>query len=224
MEMIRQEERALETRSNTVLRVVALGALLLALGLASFTGWTALTWYRARQELVSVMDEIEHTRDYEVPTRRIVRLVVQGAPIETQDSWGRTPLMWLATSDDDDAVWVLLRKRARVDARDRSGSTPLHFAAESGSPPVLQALTEAGTQVDSRDASGRTPLMEAAYGGRIAQVDLLVEAGADRRLRDANGRTAFDHAQLGAADERADALPPSTDWKRLLNRLRAPIR
>lgn len=59
-------------------------------------------------------------------------LIENGADINTQESYGRMPLLWAAEGGHKVLVRLLLEKGADIKSKDTSGRTPLSHAAEKG--------------------------------------------------------------------------------------------
>jgi ankyrin repeat protein len=108
------------------------------------------------------------------------------------DEFGRTPLMWAAYSNLEDAkaaaevddkrvpiVDLLLKNGADVNAIDNDGWTPVMWASWSGMEKVATKLIAAGADVNKSDRSGHTALMLAAMKAKPALVTLLLKSKAD---------------------------------------------
>jgi hypothetical protein len=101
-------------------------------------------------------------------------LLNEGAPVNSSNSFGKTPLMYAAQVDKAESVRLLLASGAEVNARTRSANlcelqirrgnrTPLHYAAENAGLEVIRLLVDAGAEVgahDKEDGGGpsQTPL------------------------------------------------------------------
>ncbi len=128
------------------------------------------------------------------------------------DNTGRTPLMWAAYCNFNDAEQALAKDVARlyyvkqllstpgIDAKktDRDGFSALHWAAWSGMPYTAVLLLEAGLDINAADDNGYTPLMLAALRGNAQVVRVLLALGADAAKVNKDGKTA---AQLAAENE-----------------------
>ena len=100
--------------------------------------------------------------------RICVALIAAGAPIDTRNHDGQTPLLTLLgahapprTSADQRTLLevgeILHARGASIDAQDARGVSPLHACAMHGLLLPLRALLAAGADPDCRDLLGRTP-------------------------------------------------------------------
>jgi ankyrin repeat protein len=109
------------------------------------------------------------------------------------DTFGRTPLMWVAYANliDTKAIQELDSKRvpfadylarngAEINAQDKDGWTPLMWAAWSGLPQVATKLIELGASLRAVDRNGNTALTIAAQRGQLEIVKLLTDKGVDK--------------------------------------------
>lgn len=88
---------------------------------------------------------------------------------------------YAASSDQIDAIKVLLDAGADIHARGMAGGTALHRAAIAGQFHAVKVLLEAGADVNARDESRETPLMKAWEGSpKILGMQLLPVSGADK--------------------------------------------
>ncbi|KAL8786478.1 MAG: hypothetical protein Q9195_008183 [Heterodermia aff. obscurata] len=86
--------------------------------------------------------------------------------IESQTSWGQTPLAIAAAKGDVVIVKLLMEAGARINSKDYAGHTPLSSAAASGQERSLQLLLEQPAIIaDSKGNQGQTPLSMAAANG-----------------------------------------------------------
>jgi len=133
-------------------------------------------------------------------------LLDQGAAINAQDEFGKTPLHFAAANSTPSVVILLLTKGADVSAADMSGKTPLHYAKmenktdlinigwgwlsenfwKSATPKDVQALIDSGAEVNSQTTNeGKAPLHFAAKHNKdAAVVKLLLDKGANVEARD----------------------------------------
>lgn len=118
-------------------------------------------------------------------------LLLAGAWVNTQNSVGRTPLMYLRDQATDKLVRELLLAGAKVNARDESGETALMNAASFSNYEVVKELIGNGAKVDLKDDDGKSALMFAATNEEPRIAKLLIEAGASVNDRDEDGQTAL---------------------------------
>ncbi|HEV7284967.1 MAG TPA: ankyrin repeat domain-containing protein [Kaistia sp.] len=118
----------------------------------------------------------------------LVRLLLEaGSPVDSENSFGKTPLMYAAQVDNADSVRLLLAAGAAVNARTRSASsctlrvrrgdrTALHYAAENAGLELIRLLVEAGADIGARDKAGdekvgQTPLDYLARNTKLSADD-----------------------------------------------------
>lgn len=119
----------------------------------------------------------------------MLKIVEHGDPIDSKDSYGRTPLSWAAKNGCYSVVELLSRKGVETESKDNDGLTPLSWAAINGHDVIVQLLLEKGVDLDVKHYDGRTPLSWAAYRGHEAVAKLLLKNGADPDSKDENGIT-----------------------------------
>jgi ankyrin repeat protein len=91
----------------------------------------------------------------------------------------RTPLIFAAGREDNDAVCqMLIQRGANVKAAGDYGTTPLHEAADKAKPEFLRQLIALGADVDAANKDGTTPMNEAITGDKPENLKVLLEAGA----------------------------------------------
>ena len=112
-----------------------------------------------------------------------------GVPVNARDRDGRTALIRVVESGDQETARLLLEWGAAVDARDADGRTPLLRAVLFQHDEMVKLLLEWGAAVDAQDMKGRTPLSWAAQTGHEAEVKLLLEGGAAVDVQDTFGGT-----------------------------------
>ena len=90
--------------------------------------------------------------------RNIIKLFIKdGANVNAQDSWGRTPLF---NARDKESAQLLIDHGADINARDFSGERPLFGAYGTD---VVLLLLELGAKVNAQNDMGRTPLSQQIY-------------------------------------------------------------
>ena len=109
-----------------------------------------------------------------------------GAEIDSQGSWGHSPLMICIITEYLDIAELLLRQNSSadiIDMKDTHGNTPLHMAIENDCVDAVKLLLKYGCDVNICNSHGITPLMAVCankaseHAGQI--VSLLLKAGAD---------------------------------------------
>ncbi|KAJ5656515.1 hypothetical protein N7507_008465 [Penicillium longicatenatum] len=120
----------------------------------------------------------------------VMVLFERDAEFESEDSYGRTPLLWAARNGHETIVKLLLEKGAKLESRDNFSRTPLLWAAVNGHEATVKLLLENGADYKSKDNHGRTLLSFSAEDGLEASVKLLLEKDADFESKDKEyGRT-----------------------------------
>lgn len=133
-------------------------------------------------------------------------LVDSGAPFDTADQEGVTPLMIAAGTGQMGPLTALIRRGARCNITNSKGKSLLHFAvlAPLSEPNVVKVVMQTQS-VNVVDVKGRTPLHYAYLwstnnptkhleSGHLTDViRLLIEGGASEAIVDAYGRTPKDY-------------------------------
>ncbi|XP_017772148.1 PREDICTED: leucine-rich repeat serine/threonine-protein kinase 1 isoform X5 [Nicrophorus vespilloides] len=123
--------------------------------------------------------------------------------INSQDSWGRTPLHAAAISDNSRCIQILLNTGADPNVKCGSrgeNKTPLHLSAEYGHVSNVRILLQHGASLLERDINGMTPSDLADKAGHNNCMTLLKEAA------DAREKARLDiHAALRDACSKGDA-------------------
>ncbi|MFJ2702524.1 ankyrin repeat domain-containing protein [Streptomyces sp. NPDC087428] len=111
----------------------------------------------------------------------VVRLLRAGAPAESSDQDGASPLYLAAVSDRPGVVRLLLAAGADPDRAcgPESGDLPICGAACGGHTEVVEALLSAGAQPDLREQFGFTALRWAVGLGHARTARTLLAHGAD---------------------------------------------
>jgi len=81
-----------------------------------------------------------------------VLCIAQIAPLDSKDSYRRTPLHLAAQKGYNDVCKILLKYGAPVDAEDFFGETPLWDAARKGKSDVCITLLEAGADINPKNS------------------------------------------------------------------------
>ncbi|RLN97228.1 hypothetical protein BBJ28_00007152, partial [Nothophytophthora sp. Chile5] len=132
----------------------------------------------------------------------------RGAPVDTTNEVGETPLMLAAGRGHLGVVRFLMAKDAAVNAQSESGWTALMFAADEGRPQTAHALLTCNALVNKTDKRGFTALMCACVNGHVQVARLLLEYKADAEVTSIDGLSALtlarfeDHCEVFALLER----------------------
>ena len=125
------------------------------------------------------------------------RFIEAGAPFQSRNNLGLTPLTIASATGDLAIAQVLVEAGADVNATGPHETTALMWAARTGSVEIVSLLLEHGAQVGARDSHARTALFYAAESPpRPEVIRRLVEAGADVAARDADGKIPLDLARV----------------------------
>jgi len=125
----------------------------------------------------------------------------RGADVNTQASFGLTPLHLAVEAGRKEIVTMLLERNADVDIKDSAGRTVMHYAAEVTYMPndpqgwtvaMTKLLVDWGADIDAKDNIGFTPLHYAARKYKHHLIEALVELGARIDIVDNRGRTPYE--------------------------------
>ena len=111
-----------------------------------------------------------------------VRLIVakHGGNVDSQDMYGRTPLMLACLLDNEldgyRMVRIFLEAGAYIHVKDGMNRTALHYACMKGREKMVRKLLNSDTvEVNTHDNDGNTPLMYAALCGNPVTVKLMCD-------------------------------------------------
>ncbi|MBI2686622.1 MAG: ankyrin repeat domain-containing protein [Acidobacteria bacterium] len=140
----------------------------------------------------------------------VTTLLANGAVVEAQDERGRTALYRAAAEGKEQAMRLLLEKKANTDQQATDGSTALLAAVTYGKVGAARLLVEGRANVEQADSSGNTPLMVASEGTPYLAdneplVAILLSGGAKVDVQDQRGRSALNRASA-AGKEAAQRL------------------
>jgi ankyrin repeat protein len=108
------------------------------------------------------------------------RLLTAGAPIDTRDRAGRTPLLLATIANHPAVARVLIEAGADVNAQDDQRDSPFLYAGAEGRLEILRMTLAAGADLASTNRYGGTALIPAAHHGHVETVRVLLETGIDR--------------------------------------------
>ncbi|KAE8357611.1 ankyrin repeat-containing domain protein [Aspergillus caelatus] len=163
------------------------------LDLRDIEGQTPLSWAARRGHKVVTKPLIENgvaldSRDHAALSmaaqsrcEAVAELLIgKGAPLNTKNQSGLTPLSLAVLGGFKNIVRLLLDNGAAVEATDRYGRTPLLSAVSSGLEEIVKLLLDKDANVEAFDYKyGRTPLIWAAAEGYEIIARLLIEKGAE---------------------------------------------
>src|SRR4051794_10102448 len=93
------------------------------------------------------------------------KLIEAGAPVESADDTGLTPLMVAAKQGNLEMLRMLLDKQARLDFMDFDGRTAIHYAMSAGRLEVVELLLSLTQRLDPASAETRELLTAAMASG-----------------------------------------------------------
>ncbi|MBV9463807.1 MAG: ankyrin repeat domain-containing protein [Verrucomicrobiae bacterium] len=111
-----------------------------------------------------------------------------GAPLDTPDAEGNTPLMIACRDNCTPVGKVLLDHGANPNTRNLEGKTPLILASNQSD--LLEFLLAKGANMKIKDHTGENALMAAARDGNTDSVKVLLAHGADPTVVNRDGQTA----------------------------------
>lgn len=112
-------------------------------------------------------------------------LVKAGAPTETKNWKGWTPLMEAVMQKQSVSAKNLIELGARIDATDPMGRTLLHLAARVDLTEIVEPLIEKERiNINAVDSFGKTALHYAILSGSARVAEMLLKAHADPNITD----------------------------------------
>ena len=117
-------------------------------------------------------------------------LLEAGAEVNTQNSYGDTPLMEAARYADINTVEKIILKEADVNMQNNVGNTALIEAAVHNRFNIVNLLMRHEADINAQNKAGNTALIEAAQHGQSQMAKLLIKKGADFTIQNHAGETA----------------------------------
>ncbi len=117
-----------------------------------------------------------------------------GANIEAQDEFGKTPILCAVEAGKWSIVEFLLDNGANINNETTYQETPLHCAVQEGNLDIVKFLFDRGADIESQNAYDEKPLHLAIKAGRLKIVKLLLDQGANINAKDKDGKTPLDIA------------------------------
>ena len=161
-------------------------------------------------------ESLVHTAVEAVDSSFMKLLLDNGAPLNSQDKHGLTPLHQAVRFGHPGSLSLLIERGACPDIKDHMGNIPLHHAAsrihEDNSEVLLRV-----SDVNAQDSKGRTPLHHAyrktAFESTFSHEEIkaklpgafgqLLEAGASDSVVDAYGRIPSDYLTWSSRNDYA---------------------
>ncbi|WP_313621306.1 ankyrin repeat domain-containing protein [Achromobacter sp.] len=112
-------------------------------------------------------------------TTRVRDLVAQGAPLETRDEEGNTPLLRATQGNHAAAAGVLIEAGANVNTQNRMQDSAYLLAGARGYQEILELTLTHGADLKSTNRYGGTALIPACERGHVEVVNRLLQAGVD---------------------------------------------
>ncbi|OGM46557.1 hypothetical protein ABOM_004619 [Aspergillus bombycis] len=123
---------------------------------------------------------------------RVKALLQQGANKDEKDlTYGRSPLLWAAYSNQFAVVQLLLDNGVNRNLSDRDGRTATSLAAEAGAADIVAILVRMDSDLTLKDLNGWCPLMWAVDRGQISVAKVLMDHKVDISSHDRYGKTSL---------------------------------
>lgn len=116
-------------------------------------------------------------------------LLKNGAKVDVQDMWGKTPLAYLVKKASVKTIKLLLDSKADVNLEDDEGETPLFPAVCREDMEIVRLLVDQGADVNQSTEDGKTPLHKACLRNNLEIIKYLLRSGAKIDALDYKGRT-----------------------------------
>ena len=131
--------------------------------------------------------------------------------IDKVDRFGRSPLAWAVMQGNEEAIELLLSRKAEVDQLNQNGSSPLMQAAHFGKFSSIRILLQARANAKLKNQFGMTPLhylMQSKPQSRyLAEtVESLLNAGSDINAANVIGMTPLSSAVYHGASKSVELL------------------
>jgi ankyrin repeat protein len=130
----------------------------------------------------------------ESPAEKV--LAKNGFDVKAADFDKDAALRWAAEYGYQDAVELLVDRKANVASKSGDGDTALHLAAQFGEKDVAQFLLRKGAYIEEKNDKGCTVLAWAAEWGKGEVVRLLLDKKANIEAKDKSARTPLHSAAL----------------------------
>ena len=131
--------------------------------------------------------------------------------INKTDRFGRSPLNWAATQDDEASTKLLLSRKAQIDQPNHIGSSPLMQAAHFGKYKSFRILLQHGADPALKNQFGMTALhylmQSKSDSGRVTEMaESLLDAGSDINAANIIGQTPLASAVYHGASKCVELL------------------
>jgi ankyrin repeat protein len=122
-------------------------------------------------------------------------LIVLGANLDWQDTYGWTALHWCASQNHPGIAKMLIDAGADLNIQSTAGRTALHWCAYKNHPEILGILIDAGADLNIQDTDGWTALHYCAMWNHPGILGLLIDAGADKTIPTNDGKLPYELAE-----------------------------
>ena len=144
------------------------------------------------EELKPSADSTLHAAALNGNIQAVRAFISKGLKPDTEDTDGRTALMYASYNGYTDLVRELISLGADVNKRDKYGRTSLLFASSGPYPETVKVLLDNKADPDIADSEeGFTALMYASAEGHIENVRILLAYNSNPSLKDIDGDSAL---------------------------------
>lgn len=121
-----------------------------------------------------------------------------GAYVNTQDKYGRTPLIIALYGDcskeTSEIITNLIKSGCNINKADNMGVRPIHIATKREYSELIEIFIKIGVDVNVFDKKGNLPLVIASEQADYETVNILTEAGASLNATNEYGETSLMYA------------------------------
>ena len=104
------------------------------------------------------MDKYIHNQSRDGDVGRIEEQIRKGVSVDSRGAGNRTPLMWAALYNHQDAAKCLYKNGCNLNLQSDYGDTAAHMAARNGHGKMVQLLANWGADLKIRNREGKTPV------------------------------------------------------------------
>ena len=148
---------------------------------------------------------IDEIRKPEPNLNLVGDLILLGANLDWQSSYGSTALHRCVYNNHSRILRMLIDAGADVNIQDEDGTTALHVCAYKNHSRILRMLIDAGADLNMQDNRGRTPLQYCVDWNHPEILRMLLDAGADKTIPNNNGTLPY---ELADTQELKELLQP----------------
>jgi ankyrin repeat protein len=122
-------------------------------------------------------------------------LIVLGANLDWQDTYGWTALHWCASQNHPGIAKMLIDAGSDLNIQSTNGWTALHWCASQNHLGIAGILIDAGADLNIQDTAGWTALYLCAIWNHLGIARMLIDAGADKTIPTNNGKLPYELAK-----------------------------